>query len=111
MNQKHDFKSVKSKRGISFFTSGILSMVICLGVQLASANATTTNYKIVLDETLQSTVTGTVTDETGTPLPGANVVEKGTTNGTQTDFDGNFTLNVESGQLWYSATLVFKDRK
>ncbi|WP_099543282.1 SusC/RagA family TonB-linked outer membrane protein [Maribacter sp. 4G9] len=102
MNQKHDFKSVKSKRGLSFFKSGILSMVICLGVQLASANETSINYKIVLDETLQSTVTGTVTDETGTPLPGANVVEKGTTNGTQTDFDGNFTLNVESG-----ATLVF----
>ncbi|GGD74111.1 SusC/RagA family TonB-linked outer membrane protein [Maribacter cobaltidurans] len=77
-------------------------MVICLGVQLTSANATTTNIKFVLDETLQSTVTGTVTDESGTPLPGANVIEKGTTNGTQTDFDGNFTLNVESG-----ATLVF----
>lgn len=102
MNQKHDFKSVKSKRGITFFKAGILSMVICLGVQLASANATTANYKIMLDETLQSTVTGTVTDENGAPLPGANVVEKGTTNGTQTDFDGNFTINVESG-----ATLVF----
>lgn len=102
MNQKSDFKSVKSKRGISFFKSGILSMVICLGVQLASANATSANYKIVLDETLQSTVTGTVTDDTGMPLPGANVLEKGTTNGTQTDFDGNFTLNVEPG-----ATLVF----
>jgi TonB-linked SusC/RagA family outer membrane protein len=50
----------------------------------------------------QSTVTGTVTDDTGSPLPGASVVEKGTTNGTQTDFDGNYTLNVDSG-----ATLVF----
>ena len=37
-------------------------------------------------------VSGTVSDANG-PLPGASVVVKGTTNGTQTDFDGNFTLN------------------
>ena len=37
-------------------------------------------------------VSGTVSDETG-PLPGASVVVKGTTTGTQTDFDGNFTLD------------------
>lgn len=34
--------------------------------------------------------------EMNAPLPGANVVEKGTTNGTTTDFDGNFTLNTTS---------------
>ncbi len=39
-----------------------------------------------------TTVTGVVSDETGAPLPGASVVISGTTNGTQTDFDGNFTL-------------------
>lgn len=40
-------------------------------------------------------VSGVVFDETGSPLPGANVVEKGTTNGTLTDADGGFTLSVE----------------
>ncbi|MGB3776684.1 MAG: TonB-dependent receptor [Leeuwenhoekiella sp.] len=50
----------------------------------------------------QETVTGTVTDNTG-PLPGANVIVKGTTNGTTTDFDGNFSLNNVPGD----ATLVF----
>lgn len=40
------------------------------------------------------TVTGTVLDELDVPLPGASVVEKGTTNGTSTDFDGNYTLSV-----------------
>ncbi len=44
---------------------------------------------------LQFSVSGTVTDTNGTPLPGASVIEKGTTNGTQTDFDGNFTLEVD----------------
>jgi len=38
------------------------------------------------------TVSGTVTDQDGQPLPGASVVVQGTTNGAQTDFDGNFTL-------------------
>ena len=47
-------------------------------------------------------VTGTVTDDQG-PLPGASVIVKGTTNGAQTDFDGNYTLsNVDS-----DAVLVF----
>ncbi len=40
-------------------------------------------------------VSGTVSDANG-PLPGASVVVKGTTTGTQTDFDGNFTLEVPS---------------
>lgn len=45
----------------------------------------------------QSTVTGTVLDsETKTPLPGVNVVEAGTTNGTSTDYDGNFSLTTNS---------------
>lgn len=39
-------------------------------------------------------VTGTVIDETGLPVIGANVVEKGTTNGTITDMDGKFALDV-----------------
>lgn len=39
-------------------------------------------------------LTGTVTDETGETVIGASVLEKGTTNGVITDFDGNFTLNV-----------------
>lgn len=47
----------------------------------------------------QSTVTGNVRDNgTGEPLPGVNVIVEGTTNGTSTDMDGNFTLsNVSSG--------------
>ena len=39
-------------------------------------------------------ITGKVTDKMGDPIIGANIVEKGTTNGTITDLDGNFTLNV-----------------
>lgn len=45
----------------------------------------------------QGEVTGTVTEaSTGNPLLGANVIVKGTSNGTTTDFDGNFTINVSA---------------
>ena len=44
----------------------------------------------------QTKITGKVVDEMGEPLPGANVVVKGTTNGSATDFDGKFILNASS---------------
>ncbi len=50
----------------------------------------------------QTTITGTVKDaDMGTPLPGANVMVKGTSAGTTTDFDGNFSLEVNqlSGEI------------
>ncbi|CAA0195669.1 TonB-dependent outer membrane receptor [Tenacibaculum maritimum] len=49
----------------------------------------------------QTKITGTVKDANNESLPGANVVEKGTTNGTNTDFDGKFSLTVKD-----DATLV-----
>jgi len=41
-------------------------------------------------------VSGIITDEIGMPLPGANILEKGTLNGIQTDFNGKYTLAVFS---------------
>ncbi|MDC6365632.1 TonB-dependent receptor [Muricauda sp. AC10] len=49
------------------------------------------------------TVSGTVTDDQGTPMPGANVILKNTTTGVQTDFDGNYTLN----NVPSNGTLIF----
>lgn len=57
---------------------------------------------ICFGATQAQTVSGTVSDPSG-PLPGASVLVKGTTNGTQTDFDGNYTLN----NVPNDATLVF----
>ncbi len=45
------------------------------------------------------TVTGNVKDKTGEAVIGANIVVKGTTNGTITDFDGNFTLQAKKGDI------------
>ena len=47
----------------------------------------------------QTEITGTVVDETGEGVIGATVMEKGTTKGTVTDFDGNFKLKVEAGKI------------
>ena len=47
-----------------------------------------------LQGVMAQTITGTVSDQGGVPLPGVNVVEKGTTNGTSTDFDGKYTITV-----------------
>ena len=43
-------------------------------------------------------ISGTVTNETGMPLPGVSIIIVGTTNGTQSDFDGNYSINVAVGQ-------------
>ncbi|NBT88444.1 MAG: SusC/RagA family TonB-linked outer membrane protein, partial [Flavobacteriaceae bacterium] len=68
--------------------SGFLTLLLAFVVQLTFAQ--------------QKTVSGTVLDETNLPLPGVNVIAKGTTNGVQTDFDGNYTIEVNVGE-----TLVF----
>lgn len=48
----------------------------------------------------QTTVTGTVTDATnGFPLPGVNVLIQGGTTGTQTDFNGNYSLAASKGDV------------
>ncbi len=60
----------------------------------------TANY--TFNPTVRS-VTGVVRDDTGLPLPGVNVILKGTTRGTQTDFDGRYNIDIEGGQeLVYS---------
>ncbi|SFN63278.1 SusC/RagA family TonB-linked outer membrane protein [Salegentibacter flavus] len=64
---------------------GILTLLLAFVVQITFAQ--------------EKTVTGTITDETGLPLPGVNVIEEGTSNGAQSDFDGNYSISVEPGDL------------
>jgi len=55
----------------------------------------------------EKTITGVVT-ENGMPLPGVSVVVKGTTNGTQTDFDGKYSIKASAGQVLEFTFLGFK---
>src|SRR5690606_18802505 len=49
-------------------------------------------FLVILVNAQEGTVSGTLTDNTGEPLPGVTIVIKGTTNGTITDFDGNYEI-------------------
>lgn len=66
--------------------SGILTLLLALVVQISFAQ-----------ESRQ--VTGTVTDGDGLPLPGVNILVKGTQRGTQTDFDGNYNILVSPSDI------------
>lgn len=58
----------------------------------------------------QSTFTGTVLDKTSNqPIPGVNIVVEGTQNGTATDFDGKFTLNVKKGEQIVFSYIGYKN--
>ena len=59
----------------------------------------------------QNKVTGTVTDKTGAPLPGVNVLEKGTTNGSITDANGKYSLNVGKGKTLMFSYIGFTTRE
>ena len=64
--------------------SGILTLFLALFVQLSFAQ--------------ERAITGTVSDESG-PLPGVSVLIEGTTTGTETDFDGNYSISASSGDV------------
>ena len=68
--------------------NGILTLLLAFVVQITFAQ--------------EKTISGTVSDGSGLPLPGATVLVKGTSTGTSSDFDGKYSINVNSG-----ATLVF----
>ena len=54
---------------------------------------------MLVQQTYSQTISGNVTDESGVPLPGANVVIEGTSIGVSTDFDGNFEISVDIDQV------------
>ncbi len=68
--------------------NGILTLLLAFVVHITFAQ--------------EKTISGTVTDQDGLPLPGVNIVVEGTTTGTQTDFDGNYSISASEGQ-----TLLF----
>ncbi|WP_370104620.1 carboxypeptidase-like regulatory domain-containing protein, partial [Winogradskyella sp.] len=58
----------------------------------------------------EKTVTGTVTTaDDGLPLPGASVIVKGTSRGQQTDFDGKYTIQVNTGEVLVISYVGMKD--
>ena len=65
--------------------NGFLTLLLAFVVQISFAQ--------------NKSVSGVVSDQSGTPLPGATVLVKGTNNGTTSDFDGNYTIQTASGDV------------
>ena len=59
----------------------------------------------------EQVITGTITDVEQVPLPGASIVISGTTTGTQTDFDGNFTIDANVGDVLVFSYLGFDSQE
>lgn len=77
--------------------SGILTLLLALVVQISFAQ--------------QREVSGSVTDEEGLPLPGVNVLVENTNRGTQTDFDGRYTISAREGEVLVFRYLGFALRR
>lgn len=71
----------------------ILSLLV-FTFQASASSSINSAYKNNTSIYFEKTVKGTVTDQNGLPLPGANVVVKGSTKGVQTDVDGSFVITV-----------------
>ncbi|MCB0438836.1 MAG: TonB-dependent receptor [Mangrovimonas sp.] len=88
-----------------FLVRKVLLVLACQFLVLAPSFASSDNLNnaLALGNDLtgfiqQPTVRGTITDTSGLPLAGVSVVEKGTTNGVVTDFDGNYEITVSSNE-------------
>lgn len=125
----HVFKIIKKQTKFNFvypkrlfkdmpkiqLKKGEIKIVKLLQQSLSSNNLNfelTENNTIIINKNIESkeikkpqkiVVSGVVTDVNGQPLPGVNILVKGTTIGTQTDFDGNYSINIPDG----SNILVF----
>ncbi|WP_299555215.1 TonB-dependent receptor [Seonamhaeicola sp.] len=94
-----DLPKIRLKKGV-ISTGKLLKRSLLKGnveLILTENNAILIKEKIeksIKEKPQEFEVSGVVTDQNGQPLPGANVIEKGTTNGTQTDFDGKFQLSI-----------------
>ena len=77
--------------------SGILTLLLAFIVQITFAQ--------------EKTISGTISDQSGLPLPGVNIIVKGTTNGTQSDFDGNYTIKANAGDVLSFTYLGLKSQE
>lgn len=76
----------------------VILLLICVFSSVADTKYTE-RVRVVTTQQQTKTIIGTVKDSKGEPVIGANIIEKGTSNGTVTDYDGNFSLNVDDDAI------------
>lgn len=87
-------------------TFRVLSLLLCLCFFIPAMNVSASSLQAD-----KFKVSGIVKDATGEPVIGASVVEKGTTNGTVTDLDGNFNLTVASNSTIVISFIGYSDQE
>ena len=87
-------------------TFRVLSLLLCFCFFIPAMNVSASSLQAD-----KFKVSGIVKDATGEPVIGASVVEKGTTNGTVTDLDGNFNLSVASNSTIVISFIGYSDQE
>ena len=75
----------------------LVTLLGCFGLQLSWAQ--------------QKSISGTVFDETGNPLPGATIIVEGSSRGVATDFDGNFAIEASAGETLLVTYVGYADQR
>ena len=83
--------------------STIIYSIIFVFFSISTIYATENKKNKTFNKDIQSVVSGVVSSENGDPIPGVNIMIKGTKTGVSTDFDGNYTIDVAN----QNTTLVF----
>ena len=89
----------------------MMALLLCTGFIVTQPISVMAEEIMIFAQTAQQqkqSVSGVIKDATGEPVIGASVLEKGTTNGTITDFDGRFTLNVIPGTTLIISYIGYK---
>lgn len=88
----------------------LIVLIICLSTAGSFAGNDDTD-KTIHSNYSQQQITGIVKDNSGQLLPGANVLVKGTSNGTQTDFDGKYSINATAGEVLVFSFLGYQTQE
>lgn len=107
-----DHKLLKfTSRGKLLTTVALCGTLLLSNGPANAAPSTSSETPKTMEQMQTLTVNGLVVDSNGEPIIGANVLEKGTTNGSLTDVDGKFTLNVRQGAILQISFIGYKTQE
>lgn len=110
MNEDH--KQTRFTYRGKLLTAAAICGTLLFGNGQIYAIPTIPSQNLGITEQMQTiTVNGLVTDHNGEPIIGANVLEKGTSNGSLTDINGKFTLNVQQGAILQISFIGYKSQE
>ena len=103
LNRKSETINIVLKKEIRVLVNGMIS------IHDVDLKPTTNNSVITKkQDSLKITMKGNVVDDLGLPLPGVNIIVKGTKNGTQTDFDGNYKILANKNEALVFSYIGFE---